>query len=201
MKRLNKKLIVASVACAMLLIGSIASSLAWLVSTTGSVENTFTTSDVDITLTETTGDSYKMIPGYTRSKDPTVTVKSVSEKCYVFVEVTKTNDPDKYLNYSIDSGWKVLDENAGIYYMIVEDTDADQTFKVLTDNQVVVKTSVTKSDMAAAKDAVPKLTFKAYAIQYYIAEGKTFSGTTELDQAKNAWANVTDPADSNTENN
>lgn len=179
MKRLNKKLIVASVACAMLLVGSIASSLAWLVDSTSEVANTFTTSDVDIDLTETER-TYKMIPGHALPKDPTVTVKDISEKCYVFVQVTKENNPDSYLEYSIASAWTPLETVDGVYYMIVDDTNEDRTFPVLTDNKVKVKTSVTKSDMAVAKNAVPELTFKAYAIQYAINEnGGTFTSVVE----------------------
>ena len=51
-------------------------TLAWLTDKTDEVINTFTTSDINITLTETdavnNAASFKMIPGYTITKAPKV---------------------------------------------------------------------------------------------------------------------------------
>ena len=122
MKKVNKKLVVATAACAALLVGSISTSLAWLVDKTGDVTNTFTDSDINIKLEETTGNNYKMIPGWTIPKDPKVTVADDSEDCYVFVKVTEdlgswtdniinengADSPatfDDYLHYDMAEGW------------------------------------------------------------------------------------------------
>ena len=77
-----------------LLIGCVAGgTLAWLTSTTPEVTNTFTTSDINITLEESSTSTdpevvehkYKMIPGCTITKDPKGTVAPGSEAWFVFV--------------------------------------------------------------------------------------------------------------------
>ena len=94
-------------ACAVLLVSlSVGATLAYLTSTTQTVKNTFTVGKVNITLDEakvdlygvkdgenrtTTGNEYKLLPGHTYTKDPTVTVVRGSEKCYVRVQVTVNN--------------------------------------------------------------------------------------------------------------
>ena len=55
--------------------GALGGTLAWLTAKTDTVTNTFTVGDINIDLTETTTD-YKLVPGNTIAKDPTVTVKS-----------------------------------------------------------------------------------------------------------------------------
>ena len=65
-------------------------TLAYLTDTTDEVVNTFTTSGIDIDLTETTGEDYKMVPGFTIAKDPTVMVEANSEDCYLFVKLEKS---------------------------------------------------------------------------------------------------------------
>ena len=94
-----KKRTVALLLAIVLVIGcGIGGTLAWLLDSDGEVKNTFTISDVDISLTETDSEdddtdaqenTYKMIPGHEITKDPTVTVKANSEPCYVFVKVEK----------------------------------------------------------------------------------------------------------------
>lgn len=54
---------------------TIGGTLAWLTDTTEPVTNTFTYGDINITLAETT-EVYKMVPGNSISKDPSVTVES-----------------------------------------------------------------------------------------------------------------------------
>lgn len=66
---------------------SVGGTLAWLTATSGPVTNTFTVGDINITLTETTPASYKIVPGGEDSKDPTITVLKNSENCYVYVTV------------------------------------------------------------------------------------------------------------------
>ena len=87
--------------CAVLLIAaSVLGTMAYLTST-AKVENTFTVGKVEIKLDETdvtnpTGprvqaNSYKLMPGTTYTKDPTVTVKAGSEESYVRMKVTFNN--------------------------------------------------------------------------------------------------------------
>lgn len=87
--------------CAVLLVAaSVLGTMAYLTST-DTVTNTFTVGKVEIKLDETdvtnpTGsrvqaNSYKLMPGTTYTKDPTVTVKAGSEEAYVRMKVTFNN--------------------------------------------------------------------------------------------------------------
>lgn len=140
-------------------------TLAWLTATTDEVTNTFTVGDINITLDETTSD-YKMIPGYTIAKDPKVTVAANSEKCYLFVKVTKSTNFDNYMTYEMASGWTAVDGTTGVYYRVVEPSTSEQKFSVLKDDQVSVLGTVTKAAMETANASKPTLTFQAAAVQF-----------------------------------
>lgn len=168
-----------------LLVGAaIGGTLAWLTATTEEVQNTFSTSDINITLTETTGTSYQMIPGWTITKDPLVTVKAGSEDCYLFVKIEKSANFDSFMEYTVADGWTALAGVDGVYYRVVNANASDQEFAVLADNTVTVKGTVTKEMMnALTASTYPTLTFTAYASQYYKNNTTAFT-------AAEAWANV-----------
>lgn len=171
-----------------LLIGCVAGgTLAWLTSTPDAVTNTFTNSDITITLEETSTSTtavehnYKMIPGWTITKDPKVTVKVGSEKCYVFVKVTKSTNFDKFMSYDIADDWTQLvdkDQNnvTGVYYRIVDEAaEMGVPYSVLKNDKVSVRDNVTKEDMnALTPTTYPTLTFQAAAIQYEKTNGTAF---------------------------
>ena len=69
-KSLGRKALVVLSLMMVLAVAAVGGTLAWLTDSTQEVKNTFTTSDIDITLAETTGTSYKMVPGFTITKDP-----------------------------------------------------------------------------------------------------------------------------------
>ena len=93
--------------CAVLLVvRTVFATLAYLTSKTEVVTNTFTVGNVTITLDEakvteygeaigeertTEGNEYRLIPGHTYTKDPTITVSANSEDCYVYAIVTIAN--------------------------------------------------------------------------------------------------------------
>ena len=162
----TKTLIVAL--AVMLVVGcAVGGTLAWLTDTTGPVVNTFTVGNIDIDLAETTTD-YKMVPGATISKDHKVTVKSGSEACWLFVQVTESDNLGSFISYTVDSNWTALSGVSGVYYREVAAATADVEFSVLTNNQVTVKDTVTKAMMDAITNqtaTAPTLTFKAYAVQ------------------------------------
>ena len=197
---MNKKIIATVGACALCLGLGVAGTLAWLTDTTGEVKNTFTTSDIDITLVETdperdddpANNTYHMIPGYTLSKDPTITVTKNSEKCYVFLKMSETNPTYKtntpadlsrktikdYLSYEIVDTWTSLTDKDGkpisnIYYQVVDTSPTNTELKVLRDDAVTVKSDVTK-EMMNAIEQNPTITFKAYAVQYSDTEKTHF---------------------------
>lgn len=192
------------VLCLMLvvMVGSIAGTVAWLTDKTDNVVNTFTVGDINITLTETwntdtnndnVNDAWKgkVVPGVDLSKDPKVTVKTNSEPCWVFVQVTENNwptiqdtDGNRKINYEIADGWTALENTSGVYYRAVDSIPTGDTeFAVLKNNKVTVSSGLTKSEVSTLTNKDFTLTFKAYAIQK--------SG---FDAAASAWSEVSKEA-------
>lgn len=169
---MKKKSLALVLALAMIVVCVVGGTLAWLTDKTPDVKNTFTTSDVSITLVETKGGNnkeFKMIPGYTIDKDPKVTVLAGSEKCYLFVKVDKSENFDTFMTYDMADGWTALDGVSGVFYRVVDTAAANQEFGVLKNDQVTVKDTVTKADMNALNvegATQPTLTFTAYACQF-----------------------------------
>ena len=191
---MKKKSLALVLALAMIVVCVVGGTLAWLIATTPEVKNTFTYGDINIKLEETDATvsadgsatkEFKMIPGYTIAKDPKVTVKAGSEKCYLFVKVDKSANFDKFMTYDMAADWTALTGVNGVFYRVVETSTGNQTFSVLANDQVIVKDTVTKADMNALNEATqPTLTFTAYACQY-------MKNSTESFTAAQAWNNVT----------
>lgn len=187
---MKKKTFVLLLALVLIAGAAVGGTLAWLTAKSDTVVNTFTTSDIEITLAETTA-AYKMIPGCTIAKDPKVTVKAGSEKCYLFVKIEKSSNFDNFMTYTVAAGWTALNDadsdgvaDDGVYYREVNTSTTDQEFAVLKDNQVTVKGTVTKADMnGLTENTYPTLTFTAYASQF--SKNNTDSFT-----AAEAWKNV-----------
>lgn len=190
---MKKKSVALFLALALVVGAVIGGTLAWLTADTAPVLNTFTTSDIDITLAEEAGGTehqFKMVPGYTITKDPKVTVERGSEKCYLFVKLEKSSNFDTFLEYEMAEGWTQLKNSdnsdvAGVYYREVESANDDQSFYVLKNNQVTVKDTVTKAHMESlnTNSTYPTLTVTAYASQYMKDNDTPFS-------ALEAWKNV-----------
>lgn len=190
-------------------------TLAWLTAKTDEVKNTFTTSDITVTLEETKN-NFKMVPGWTIDKDPKATVGTGSEDCYLFVKVEETIGTVKvgdkaytfgdFLEYTIADGWTQLTQDKDgnpitekVYYRVVDGTTNEfgKAYSVLKDDQVTVKGTVTKEMMNAVTEGnEPKLTFTAYASQLYKTNKPTGEGVTAEQikaaqfTAAQAWANV-----------
>lgn len=166
---MKRKLIIALALCLALALG-IGGTMAYLTAATGPVVNTFTIGNVGLELKEEKGDlvdgkhQFKMIPGNTIDKDPTVTVTAGSENCWLFVKLVKANNFDTYLTYDMAEGWTELtgvEGVAGVYYRKVTQSETAQEFAVLANNQVTVRNTVVQSDSFVA----PTLTISAAAIQ------------------------------------
>ncbi|MBQ2887843.1 MAG: hypothetical protein IJE29_02830 [Firmicutes bacterium] len=202
---MKKKVIALALGCAVTLGCAIGGTLAWLTDSTNEVQNVFTTSDITVALAETTGDDYRMIPGWTIDKDPVVTVKAGSEDCWVFIEVVESGGEvtvdgtaysfDDFIAYQIDeNNWEQLRDGAqnpvpGVYVgkAPCKDIKVDRAMKVLLNNQVTVDEAVTKEMMnALTADDYPTLTFKAYASQL-MKDNETEFASYE------AWLNIADP--------
>ena len=197
---MKKKSLALVLALAMIVVCVVGGTLAWLIATTGSVTNTFTYGDINIKLEETDATvaadgsatkEFKMIPGYTITKDPKVTVLADSEKCYLFVKVDKSANFDKFMTYDMAADWTQLKDTSGndvngVFYRVVDASATNQEFGVLKDDQVIVKDTVTKDNLNAlnAEGATqPTLTFTAYACQYNNSNDTNFGPA-------DAWAKV-----------
>lgn len=126
--------------CAVLLVAaSVFGTMAYLTST-DSVENTFTVGSVAITLDEQDVDdstkgaerdqnnAYKLMPGHEYTKDPTVHVATPSEDSWVFVKVENdisayeavtSNEEGGYKTIADQitaKGWAKLDDVDNVYY-------------------------------------------------------------------------------------
>lgn len=168
-------------------------TFAWLTAKTDPVVNTFTYGDISIELKETTGDSYKIIPGVNIKKDPKVTVKAGSEACWLFVKVEEEGTfVANKVTYSIADGWTKGDGTkipANVYYRAVDAVKNDTDFAVLKDNKIYVSDTLTKIDISGISTTTPKLSITAYAIQkdgmgtaaqaWAAIPGTTGTGTTQ----------------------
>ncbi len=195
-KRLSRRmrkmlLMVASMALVLGL--AIGGTIAWLTDVTAPVTNTFTPSDIEITLTETANQDdgtwkAQIIPGKTYAKDPVVAVDGAKTNVdvYLFVKFTE-GDSANYLTYNSllneDNDWTPVEGQTNVWWREVKTNDATKSWNLLggidgfADGYVTVKDSVTTENMAAA--AASKLEYKAYAIQ-----------TVGFDDADDAWAEV-----------
>ena len=153
-------------------------TLALLSSVSRPVVNTFTIGEVSISLDESTGTNYKMIPGVTHEKDPSITVHKGSEACWLFFKIEKSVDFDDYVTYLIAQGWTPLDSDPSVYWRSVPATSDDCVFHLLLDDKVTIKDTVTEQKLASLS-RVPTIKFYAYAIQ---SEG--------IDSPTIAWQNV-----------
>ena len=192
MKTRTKALLL--VMCAVLLVvTTVMATLAFLTSTTKVVKNTFTVGKVEITLDEAKvteygvkdGDTrvlentYKLMPGHTYVKDPTIHVKKGSEACYLFVKITDEiaaiQDVATVVAQLEANGWVSAGvENVYYYNKTVDARDATADIDVKVFQSFKVKGD---ADVAAYNGKT--ITVQAYAIQ---ADG--------FDDALDAWENA-----------
>ena len=211
--------------CAVLLVAaSVMGTLAYLTST-DTVTNTFTVGNVKITLDEldvdrdtntddnvTVGDvtrdkanEYKLLPGHTYTKDPTIHVVAGSEDCYLFVKVVneiaaieaKDTDTSKTsIAAQMEAkGWDVVDATNGIY--VYADTQGNPV-AVPAGDSVVIFDNFTISgsvdnDTLAAYDG-ETIVIDAYAVQKDGFENEPASYIWGETFGKTATTPTTDPA-------
>ncbi len=190
-KRGSVKTLLMILAVSLIICGVVGGTVAWLITKTAPVVNTFTYGDINITLTETDTDdgddnpntnTYTMIPGNTITKDPKVTVLADSEDAWLFVKLDKSTDPnfDSFMQYEIADGWTALEGEENVYYRQVSKSSSDTEYNIIKDNAVTVKGEVTK-EMLNALTTYPTLTATAYAVQ-------CDSDIDAIDTASEAWA-------------
>ena len=194
---MKKKTFVLLLALVLIAGAAVGGTLAWLTAKSDAVVNTFTTSDITVKLKETTGTSYKMVPGCELEKNPKAWVVAGSEDCYLFVKLDWANNTytsgettKNYLDWAIAEGWTLVPGETNVYYRIVTSTQMSSddggtnAYPVLAGNTVTVSGEITKEQMNAfTGDNLPKLTITAYATQY-------MSGNETHFEPADAWAKV-----------
>ena len=181
-KSVSIKTLAALLAVVLVLGCAVGGTLAWLAVKSEPVVNTFTTSNIDITLTEST-EEFQMVPGTDIAKDPVVTVAKGSEPCWLFVKIDESENLRSYIEYTVNTKWDPVYGVDNVYYMEIDlsSASADGSYPVLMDNEVHVFDTVTKAMMDAAATNKPTMTFTAYAVQ---KEGFRFAEDAWLEAQK-----------------
>ena len=158
------KVLVVALCAVLLVVGSVAATLAYLTMKTAPVQNTFTAGDISITLEQTEVlNTYKMMPGMEYAVNPVVTVEEDSESCWLFIKIDKTTDFDTYLTYTLVEGWIELEP--GVYYReVAATTDAAETIHIIEGDKVYAK-DCTKDQYNSLSGQPLNLNFTAYAVQ------------------------------------
>ena len=84
---MKNKLLVLCICALLFVTCCVGTTYAVLISKSRQLDNTFVYGDITLTLTESTGSTYTLIPGSVIIKDPRVTVGKGSEDCWLFVKL------------------------------------------------------------------------------------------------------------------
>lgn len=163
--------------CAVLLVAATVFTTVAYLKSTDAVTNTFTVGKVAITLDEAKVDeygdavtpatrvkanTYKLIPGHSYLKDPTVHFAAGSEASYLFVKVENglsAIEAGTTIEAQIlANGWTKLEGETGVYYKQVEASTTAVDYKVFDRFEIGENADV--SDYGTAN-----ITVTAYAIQ------------------------------------
>lgn len=182
MKVSKKNIAITGVAvslAAVMLVGG--GTFAYLKGETDPITNSFRTNQVQVSLEETTGNEYNIIPGTTQRKDPKVTVSNTVD-AYVFVEVADATEG--LVGYAIADGWMPLNGVPNVYYRFVSAAQDVKEFSVLANDEVRYSKALENHDMTDGSGSLKRdinLTFNAVAIQ-----AEPFADAKEAYNAKDA---------------
>lgn len=182
MKVSKKNIAITGVAvslAAVMLVGG--GTFAYLKGETDPITNSFRTNQVQVSLEETTGNEYNIIPGTTQRKDPKVTVSNTVD-AYVFVEVADATEG--LVGYAIADGWIPLDGVPNVYYRFVSAAQDVKEFSVLKNDEVRYSKALENDDMTDGSGSLKRdinLSFNAVAIQ-----AEPFADAKEAYNAKDA---------------
>lgn len=182
MKVSKKNIAITGVAvslAAIMLVGG--GTFAYLKGETDPITNSFRTNQVQVSLEETTGNEYNIIPGTTQRKDPKVTVNNTVD-AYVFVEVADATEG--LVRYAIADGWIPLDGVPNVYYRLVSAAQDVKEFSVLANDEVRYSKALENHDMTDGSGSLKRgidLSFNAVAIQ-----AEPFADAKEAYNAKDA---------------
>lgn len=182
MKKRTK--VLALLLCAVLLVtASVMGTLAYLTSQ-DEVKNTFTIGNIGITLdeakTNTDGtavanaarvktNEYRLLPGHTYTKDPTVHVTAGSEDSWIFVKVTngiaayEAAGTTTIANQITANGWTALEGQSGVYYK--EWSKGDSADLVVFGSFAIANNADSVTGWSSISANTTTVTVTAYAIQ------------------------------------
>jgi len=185
-KSVSMKVVVLLLAVVLLIGCTIGGTLAYLMTKSATVTNTFVAGEIGtLTLNETDGNgnvvttrSFIVTPGVDITKDPVVTFNGNNVAAYIFVKVEATDWTERNGTFSIGDkeemkwtvadGWTKLENVPGVYYReVVVDTDTANTaetekYGIIKGNTITVSSEITKANIS---NYTKGLTFTAYAIQ------------------------------------
>ena len=129
--------------------GTVGGTLAWLLDKSDPVVNTFNVGDVEVGLKETDTDpdqegdqhDYKMIPGWTITKDPVTWVTADSEDCYLFIQVSEEKGVVTYKD-AADGKEKTTTWSDFLTYEIAKNPDGTEAWTKLSGGGPGTGTSV-----------------------------------------------------------
>lgn len=180
----RSKALVLTLCAVLLVVATVMGTMAYLTST-DTVTNTFTVGKVAITLDEakvnTDGtlvanadrvkeNAYKLIPGHSYTKDPTVHVAADSEDSYIFVKVENGIAPfeaagDKTIAKQIEKNqWSDLKGVPGVYYKEYTSANAQKDL-VVFENFKIADTAGSTDAWNNVNPQNTKVTVTAYAVQ------------------------------------
>lgn len=179
-----KKTLTVLLALVLVIAMSVAGTMAYLTSTTDTVTNSFTVGNVAITLDEAKvneygeldasatdrvkANTYKLIPGHSYTKDPTVHVAAGSEDCWLFVQVvngisgleaaTVTDGYKTIADQMTANGWTAVTDATNVY---AYNTKVSAGANVVVFNQFKIAGG---ADVSTVTENT-QITIKAYAVQ------------------------------------
>ena len=164
---MKKKLIlVLSLSLALLILG-VGITYALLVSRSHQVVNTFVAGNINLSLTESSGSDYTLVPGTDIHKDPRVTVGAGSEECFLFFRLVSDEALAGVITYTIADGWTLVEGEENVWWRRVKTGNIDKIYSLLAGDCFSVEETATE-EVLASLDGISLLSFTAYAVQ---AEG------------------------------
>lgn len=180
MKKTKKKAFALITALALIMTASsVLPTVSWLTAQSDVVVNTFAGGAISLVLDEAevdgngkavgedrvTENSYRIIPGTTLDKDPTVTVLSGSDVCFVFLYVDSMLS-EEYFTMNYSSEWiRAAESDSGYLYVYMSVVDAAGGDVVLPAifTQVSISEELTSETILALGELTLKV--QAYAVQ------------------------------------
>lgn len=176
-----KKQVIAGLAAAMICVGAVGGTFAYLTSSPDAVTNTFTVGEgVTIELKEAdvdelgveipnadrvTVNEYKLFPGREYMKDPRIDVAADSEECYVFVKVENGLTSIEDQSATIKSQMETLDwinKEGNIWYKAEKQPAGAEVYVF---NTLTIDGEKTQEDLKALVDADANIVITACAVQ------------------------------------